>query len=130
MDNKKTKPIENKEITDVVSFGSKDTYIIVETIAKFGNMMNYLNTQNTIYRYSEKGYESLPIEFDFEKSKEYKLVFSQTMKIVIEGKESILSKENFNKALNIEKDIFNKALTSILKESDGVGFILGNIRTT
>lgn len=122
--NKDIKPIMNKEITDVVSFGSKNTYIVVETIAKFGNMMNYLNTETEIHRYSEKGYEMIPYEFEFEKSREYKLVFNQTLKIVIEGKESTKTRENFNIALNIEKNIFNQALDKILKESDGVGFIL------
>lgn len=119
------KPIEDKEITDVVSFGSKDTYIVVETIAKFGNMMNYLNTKNEIQRYTQNlDIELVPLEYDFFKSKEYKLVFSQVLKIVIDGKEKELTKDNFNQVINIEKEVFEKALESILKSSDSVGFII------
>lgn len=33
MEKENIKPIEDNEATDVVSFGSKDTYIVVETIA-------------------------------------------------------------------------------------------------
>lgn len=119
------KPIEDKEITDVVSLGSKTTYIVVETIAKFGNMMNYLNVKNEIQRYTKsQDIEIVPMEYDFLTSKEYKLVFNQVLKIVIDGKEKELTKENFNKVINMEKEIFEKALDSILRSSGSVGFTI------
>lgn len=126
MEKENIKPIEDNEATDVVSFGSKDTYIVVETIAKFGNMMNYLNTKDEVQRYNPatQNIEIVPIEYDFLKSKEYKLVFNQVMKIVIEGTEKELTKENFNKAINIEKDTFEKALDKILESSGNVGFTI------
>lgn len=126
MEKENIKPIEDKEATDVVSLGSKDTYIVVETIAKFGNMMNYLNTKDEVQRYNPttQNIEIVPIEYDFLKSKEYKLVFNQVMKIVIEGTEKELTKENFNKAINIEKDTFEKALDKILESSGNVGFTI------
>lgn len=40
------------------------------------------------------------------------------MKIVIEGTEKELTKENFNKAINIEKDTFEKALDKILESME------------
>lgn len=124
MQKEKVKPIEDKETTDVVSFGSKNTYIVVETIAKFGNMMNYLNTKEEVQRFNPilQSIELVPIEYDFLNSKEYRLVFSQVLKIVIDGSEKDLTKDNFNKVINLEKEIFEKALDSILRSSGSVGF--------
>lgn len=126
MNKESVQPLEDKEVTDVTSFGSKDTYIVVETIAKFGNMMNYLNTKEEIQRYNPvtQNVEIVPIEYDFLNSKEYKLVFNQVLKIVIEGTEKELTKDNFNKVINIHKTVFENALNKILKSSDAVGFTI------
>lgn len=44
----KVKPYKNGETSNVITLGSKENYIVIETVAKFGNMMNYLNTKKNI----------------------------------------------------------------------------------
>lgn len=116
--------INDGETTFVVSYGSKTNCLVVETVASFINMMNYLNSSNAITRFGEKGIESIPQNFEFDKCREYKLVYSQVIKIILDGKETSKTEQNFNDVINREKNIFKEALTAILKRSDDVGFTL------
>lgn len=126
-------PIEDKAVTHTAFFGNeKANGILVECVASFGNMMNYINTPTQKYKMGtdEKGNPTTTIvmnDYDFVNSKEYKLLYSQTLKIVVDGKEVDKTKDNFNKVLDREKTIFKKALLEILKESDDIGFTLANL---
>lgn len=121
----KVKPYKNGETSNVITLGSKENYIVIETVAKFGNMMNYLNTKEEYHVYKNfQTVEVNPIEYDFLNSKEYKLVFNQVIKIIIENKEKELTKDNFNKVIDLEKNIFETALSKILESSGDVGFMI------
>lgn len=136
MENKKNiPPLKDKAVTSTAFFGDESSNgILVECIASFGNMMNYRNAQVQKIRMEAKedGAPSTVIEpynYEFTESKEYKLVFAQTMKIIVDGKETDKTKENFNKVLDREKKVFLNALTEILEKSDDVGFTISQITT-
>lgn len=128
-------PLKDKAVTSTAFFGDEtNNGILVECIASFGNMMNYRNAQVQKIRMEAKedGVPSTVIEpynYEFTESKEYKLVFAQTMKIIVDGKEADKTKENFNKVLDREKKVFLNALTEILEKSDDVGFTISQITT-
>ena len=128
-------PLKDKAVTSTAFFGDElSNGILVECIASFGNMMNYRNAQVQKIRMEAKedGVPSTVIEpynYEFTESKEYKLVFAQTMKIIVDGKETDKTKENFNKVLDREKKVFLNALTEILEKSDDVGFTISQITT-
>lgn len=136
MENKKNiPPLKDKAVTSTAFFGDESSNgILVECIASFGNMMNYRNAQVQKIRMEAKedGAPSTVIEpynYEFTESKEYKLVFAQTMKIIVDGKEADKTKENFNKVLDREKKVFLNALTEILEKSDDVGFTISQLTT-
>lgn len=136
MENKKNiPPLKDKAVTSTAFFGDESNNgILVECIASFGNMMNYRNAQVQKIRMEAKedGAPSTVIEpysYEFTESKEYKLVFAQTMKIIVDGKEADKTKENFNKVLDREKKVFLNALTEILEKSDDVGFTISQLTT-
>lgn len=134
-DKQKALPFEDKGVTDVTLFGSKQNGILVECVASFGNMMNYKNTPTQKYKMEtdEKGMPVTiiePNEYDFINSKEYKLIFNQTLKIIVDGKETDKTKDNFNKVLDREKKVFMEALNKMLKCSDDVGFIIQGFITS
>ena len=128
-------PLKDKAVTSTAFFGDElNNGILVECVASFGNMMNYINAQIQKIRMEAKedGVPSTVIEpynYEFTESKEYKLVFSQTLKIIVDGKETDKTKENFNKVLDREKKVFLNALTEILEKSDDVGFTISQITT-
>ncbi|WP_288891567.1 hypothetical protein [uncultured Sneathia sp.] len=128
-------PLKDKAVTSTAFFGDElSNGILVECIASFGNMMNYRNAQVQKIRMEAKedGVPSTVIEpynYEFTESKEYKLVFAQTMKIIVDGKETDKTKENFNKVLDREKKVFFNALTEILEKSDDVGFTISQLTT-
>lgn len=128
-------PLKDKAVTSTAFFGDElSNGILVECIASFGNMMNYRNAQVQKIRMEAKedGVPSTVIEpynYEFTESKEYKLVFAQTMKIIVDGKEADKTKENFNKVLDREKKVFLNALTEILEKSDDVGFTISQLTT-
>ena len=100
-------PLKDKAVTSTAFFGDESNNgILVECVASFGNMMNYRNAQVQKIRMEAKedGVPSTVIEpynYEFTESKEYKLVFAQTMKIIVDGKETDKTKENFNKVLDL-----------------------------
>lgn len=128
-------PLKDKAVTSTAFFGDElNNGILVECVASFGNMMNYRNAQVQKIRMEAKedGVPSTVIEpynYEFTESKEYKLVFAQTIKIIVDGKEADKTKENFNKVLDREKKVFLNALTEILEKSDDVGFTISQITT-
>lgn len=123
-------PIDNEGSTSILPFGSNINNIVVETVASFENMMNYRNTkvEYTNFSYGENGIMSgmsiQPIHYDFKNSKEFKLLFKQTIKIIVDGKQTDLTEDNFMKVLDREHDVFEKALLKILEASDKVGFTI------
>ncbi len=125
-DLKNQKALEDKETTKVVSYGTSENQLVVETVASFGAMMNYKNYQgaSTVYNKENLDIKVVPNPYDFKSSKEYRLVFSQVMKIVVNGQEADKTEANFDKVLDRNKKIFSEILTDILKASDDVGFIL------
>lgn len=123
----KIEKIKEGETTKVVSFGSKDNILVVETVASFINMMNYINTTSTIIRFTDGAVEQLPNYFEFDKSREYRLVYSQVIKIILDGKEVEKTDKNFQRVLDLEKNIFHEILSNILDRSSGVGFSLSKM---
>lgn len=121
------KKVPDRETTSVVSYGTKENTLVVETVGSFINMMNYINSTNTIIRFINGGVEQVPMNFEFDKSREYKLVYSQVIKIVLDGKECEKTEKELQRVLDIEKDIFSQILKDILEKSDGVGFSLSKM---
>lgn len=119
-------PIPDLEATHVASFGSKTNYLLVECVANFGNMMNYKNTPKNYTKISNGGISAVPFEYDFKNSKEYKLIYGQTLKIVLDGQEADKTHDNFDKVLDRNKAIFEFILKEILKRSDNVGFTVSD----
>ena len=122
----KIEPISDLEATHVASFGSKNNYLLIECVANFGNMMNYKNSPQNYTKISNDGVSAIPFDYDFKSSKEYKLIFSQILKIFIDGQEADKTNDNFDKVLDRNKEIFEIILKEILQRSDNVGFTVSN----
>lgn len=112
------------EISDVKNYGDVKTGVTLERVGSFLNMMNYLNSTTTTTKIINGGLEIAPVFFEFDKSREYILIFNQVIKLFIDGVEVTKTKENFNMILNIHKNIFKEMLEDVLTRSENVGFVM------
>ncbi|MCP1226666.1 hypothetical protein [Sebaldella sp. S0638] len=127
LDNKKTnlkKEAENNvipesKITNIKTFGSSEDCIVVEMVGTFRNMWNYLNKKMHIRRIREdtKDLEVIPIEFELGESREFELLQSQLIKIIIEGVEVEKTQENLLKFADKKGADFLEAMLGLLEEN-------------
>ncbi len=111
--------IPEQKITDIRTYGSSDYCIVVEMVGTFRNMWNYLNKKMHIRRIKEDGkdLEIVPIEFELGESREFELLQSQLIKIVIEGVEVEKTQENLLKFADKKGTDFLEAMLGLLEEN-------------
>lgn len=111
--------IPEQKITDIKTFGSSDYCIVVEMVGKFRNMWNYLNKKMHIRRIKEdsKDLEVIPIEFELGESREFELLQSQLIKIIIEGVEVEKTQENLLKFADKKGTDFLEAMLGLIEEN-------------
>ena len=111
--------IPEQKITDIRTYGSSDYCIVVEMVGTFRNMWNYLNKKMHIRRIKEDGkdLEIVPIEFELGESREFELLQSQLIKIVIEGVEVEKTQENLLKFADKKGADFLEAMLGLLEEN-------------
>ncbi len=111
--------IPEQKITDIRTYGSSDYCIVVEMVGTFRNMWNYLNKKMHIRRIKEDGkdLEIVPIEFELGESREFELLQSQLIKIIIEGVEVEKTQENLLKFADKKGGDFLEAMLGLLEEN-------------
>lgn len=117
------KPIENKVVTKITTFGSKKNYIVIETVASFINYYNYINTPSykTVVKNETQDTEIIPINYSFLDSPQVELIISQTKELILDGeKVSNITKEKIGELFSKEPDTYLKILEEIKNNSEEV----------
>ncbi len=122
---KRTTPLSEHRVTDVVTYEIKDSKLVVETVPKFRNFQNYLNKPREKVRLYNKGevIERVAIDYELFDNPEFELLFNQVEKIIIEGEKVEKTRENLTKFLGKSPKIFNEAINRILENRGDMGFL-------
>ena len=115
---KQIEALEDGKVTQVVTFYNKTDSIVIETVASFWNMFNYVNTPTTKVRVLKEGaHEILTINYTAETSPVIELIKSQTLKLILDGKEKQVEIESILEFFSRNPDLFKKIFNSILENS-------------
>ena len=111
--------IKDKSATKVVTYGANGDFIVVELVASFRNLYNYLNKPRHKYRYHNQGSitERIAVFYDLEESHDFELLYNQTIKITLDNKEADKTIDNFITFLDRQGAVFKKALEELLNEN-------------
>ena len=111
--------IKDKSATKVVTYGANGDFIVVELVASFRNLYNYLNKPRHKYRYHNQGSitERIAVFYDLEESHDFELLYNQTIKITLDNKETDKTIDNFITFLDRQGAVFKKALEELLNEN-------------
>ena len=111
--------VRDKSATKVLTYGADGDFIVVELVATFRNLYNYLNKPRHKYRYHNQGSitERISIFYELEESHDFELLYNQTLKITLDNKEADKTIDNFVSFLNRQGIIFKKALEELLEEN-------------
>ena len=115
---KQIEALEDGKVTQVVTFSNKTDSIVIETVASFWNMFNYVNTPTTKVRVLKEGaHEILTINYTAETSPVSEVIKSQTLKLMLDGKEKQVEIESILEFFSRNPDLFKKIFNSILENS-------------
>ena len=115
---KQIEALEDGKVTQVVTFSNKTDSIVIETVASFWNMFNYVNTPTTKVRVLKEGaHEILTINYTAETSPVSEVIKSQTLKLILDGKEKQVEIESILEFFSRNPDLFKKIFNSILENS-------------
>ena len=118
VEEKQIEALEDGKVTQVVTFSNKTDSIVIETVASFWNMFNYVNTPTTKVRVLKEGaHEILTINYTAETSPVIELIKSQTLKLILDGKEKQVEIESILEFFSRNPDLFKKIFNSILENS-------------
>ncbi|WP_064608623.1 hypothetical protein [Streptobacillus moniliformis] len=125
----KKEKIENREVTCVTSYGTKENQIVVELIPTYQNYMNYRNFKDSFIRQSvingNTCTDIIPMNLDFLETKEYKLLKSQILKIVVEGQADCeINDSNIQKVLTRNPLIFDEIMEHMRDKASDMGLII------
>lgn len=122
---KKTTPLSEHKVTDVVTYEIKDSKLVVETVPKFRNFQNYLNKPREKVRLYNKGevIERVAIDYELFENPEFDLLYNQVEKIIIEGEKVETTRENLTRFLEKSPKIFNEVINKILENRGDMGFL-------
>lgn len=111
--------IKDKSATKVLTYGENGDFIVVELVATFRNLYNYLNKPRHKYRYHNQGSitERIAVFYDLEESHDFELLYNQTIKITLDNKEVDKTIDNFITFLDRQGTVFKKALEELLNEN-------------
>ena len=111
--------IKDKSATKVVTYGANGDFIVVELVASFRNLYNYLNKPRHKYRYHNQGSitERIAVFYDLEESHDFELLYNQTIKITLDNKETDKTIDNVITFLDRQGAVFKKALEELLNEN-------------
>jgi hypothetical protein len=111
--------VKDKSATKVFTYGENGDFIVVELVATFRNLYNYLNKPRHKYRYHNQGSitERISIFYELEESHDFELLYNQTLKITLDNKEVDKTIDNFITFLNRQGTIFKQALEELLEEN-------------
>ena len=109
------KTIPEGKITNVKTYGSDKDYIVVELVARYRNMWNYLKKHTHIQRIKKDkdDLEFIPIEYSLEDGKEFEFLLSQIEKVILDGVEVEKTQENLLKFADRKGEGFTEALLEL-----------------
>lgn len=129
--NIKLSPLEDKVITNVVTFGDKNNCIVVETVASYYSYFNFKETPSVTTKEYIETYvdyngvdkerrivENIPINYDFNKNPIINLIFDQTIKIILNGEEKTQkTKTDLARIFTIYPKLLNEIVEDIMNNS-------------
>ncbi|WP_064610387.1 hypothetical protein [Streptobacillus moniliformis] len=123
---KDIKPLPDLKVSDILTFSNKKDKIVIETVAYFGAMYNYLNTPTFRKRVLEKNretgeevYELVEINYRLQDSPSFELIKEQTIKLIIDDLEVEKTLDNLIKFFSRNPFFYKEILNKILENSEG-----------
>lgn len=119
----KITPLEEKKVTDIVTFSDGTDKIVIETVANFRNIYNYLATPLYKKRVLENDiFEIIPINYRLDDSPQFELIKNQTLKLIIDNKECTeITLDNLVEFFSRNAKLFGQIIEKINENSIGRG---------